>query len=55
MADAFLATHPQFKKLSARDLLAAQGIDMDIGESLQLWPHKHGTDGFFAVALERTV
>ncbi len=52
---AFLATHPQFKKLSARDLLAAQGIDMDIGESLQLWPHQHGTDGFFAVALERTV
>jgi 16S rRNA (cytosine967-C5)-methyltransferase len=52
---AFLATHPHFKKLSAHDLLAAQGIDMDVGESLQLWPHKHGTDGFFAVALERTV
>lgn len=50
----FLATHPQFAKLSARDLLAAQGIGIETGESLQLWPHRHGTDGFFAVALERT-
>ena len=26
---------------------------VDTGEQLRLWPHIHGTDGFFAAAIER--
>ena len=34
-------------------LLAAQRIALDTGERLRLWPHLHGTDGFFAAVFER--
>src|SRR5471030_1485646 len=49
----FLATHPVFRLVPAREVLAEQRIDLDTGDYLQLWPHKHGTDGFFAAVLER--
>lgn len=51
--NAFLAEHPAFRRLSAAALLAEQGIVIDCGEDMQLLPHVHGTDGFYAVALER--
>ncbi|MDR1708909.1 MAG: RsmB/NOP family class I SAM-dependent RNA methyltransferase [Candidatus Accumulibacter sp.] len=53
VADAFFAGHPDFAPVSAGDTLAAQGIEIDIGERLRLSPQKHGTDGFFAVVMER--
>jgi 16S rRNA (cytosine967-C5)-methyltransferase len=53
VADAFHASHPQFRPLSAAGLLAAQRIALDTGERLRLWPHLHGTDGFFAAIFER--
>ncbi len=53
VADAFAASHPEFKPLSCAQLLAAQRIPLDTGERLRLWPHRHGTDGFFAAAFER--
>jgi 16S rRNA (cytosine967-C5)-methyltransferase len=53
VADAFAARHPEFKSLSCADLLAVQRIPLDTGERLRLWPHRHGTDGFFAAAFER--
>jgi 16S rRNA (cytosine967-C5)-methyltransferase len=34
-------------------LLAAQRIALDTGRFLRLWPHLHGTDGFFAAAFQR--
>jgi 16S rRNA (cytosine967-C5)-methyltransferase len=49
----FLEAHPGFKLVPARDVLAEQRIDLDTGDFLSLWPHKHGTDGFFAAVLER--
>ena len=49
----FAAAHPEFKALSCAELLAAQRIPLDTGERLRLWPHRHGTDGFFAAAFER--
>ena len=49
----FLAEHPGFRHLSAVVLLAEQGIVIDCAEDMQLLPHVHGTDGFYAVALER--
>ena len=53
MADAFASKHPEFAPLSCGELLAAQRIPLDTGERLRLWPHLHGTDGFFAAAYER--
>jgi len=53
VADGFAAGHAEFKSLSCAELLAAQRIELDSGERLRLWPHRHGTDGFFAAAYER--
>jgi 16S rRNA (cytosine967-C5)-methyltransferase len=53
VADAFAAAHGEFAPLSCNALLAAQRIALDTGPRLRLWPHAHGTDGFFAAAFER--
>ncbi len=53
IVDAFLAAHPDFKLLPAQEIFAGQGIELACGERLRLDPMTHGTDGFFAVALER--
>ena len=53
VADAFEAAHPAFMPLSCAGLLAAQRIEVDSGPRLRLWPHVHGTDGFFAAAFQR--
>jgi 16S rRNA (cytosine967-C5)-methyltransferase len=53
IVDAFLATHADFHRLSAQEVLAAQGIVIDCGEDMRLTPQKHGTDGFYAAVLER--
>jgi 16S rRNA (cytosine967-C5)-methyltransferase len=50
---AFLAAQPEFGLLSSAELLAAQRIGLDTGAQLRLWPHRHGTDGFFAAAFAR--
>jgi 16S rRNA (cytosine967-C5)-methyltransferase len=56
IAQAFSAAHPNFKPLLVKDLLT----DFEVSEPedlctpdglyLRLWPHRHGTDGFFAAA-----
>jgi 16S rRNA (cytosine967-C5)-methyltransferase len=53
VVDAFLRTHPDYVRLSAREVLAGQGIELDTGDDLCLRPHRHGTDGFYAAVLER--
>jgi 16S rRNA (cytosine967-C5)-methyltransferase len=53
IVDAFLATHADFHRLSAQEVLAAQGIVIDCGEDMRLSPQKHGTDAFYAAVLER--
>jgi 16S rRNA (cytosine967-C5)-methyltransferase len=51
---AFLAAHPEFRIVSAAEILAKLKIDIpEMGEFLRLWPHRHQTDGFFAALLER--
>jgi len=54
IVEEFQAAKSEFKALSSASLLAAQKIPLDTGERLRLWPHVHGTDGFFAAAFERT-
>ncbi|MDP1653704.1 MAG: RsmB/NOP family class I SAM-dependent RNA methyltransferase [Rhodocyclaceae bacterium] len=54
IVDAFLAAHPQFVRRSAAEVLATQGIAIELpGPDLQLLPNVHGTDGFYAAVLER--
>jgi 16S rRNA (cytosine967-C5)-methyltransferase len=50
VADAFMAAHPEFQALSCAEILSAQRIRLDTGARLRLWPHRHGTDGFFGAA-----
>jgi 16S rRNA (cytosine967-C5)-methyltransferase len=50
---AFLADRRDFRPLHCQDLLKQQGITLETGEYLRLLPHVHGTDGFFAAALQR--
>ena len=53
IADAFAAAHPGFAELDCEALLREQKIGVACGSRLRLWPHVHGTDGFFAAAFER--
>ena len=53
IAAKFLAAHEDFVQLSCADILKAQGVALDTGEYLRLFPHLHRTDGFFAAAFER--
>lgn len=57
VAQAFAAANPGFEALEAGELLAGQkvaGVESlcqggDRGlQYLRLWPHRHGTDAFFA-------
>lgn len=49
----FRDSHPEFALLRAEDLLREQGISVNSGEYLQLFPDLHGCDGFFAAVLEK--
>ena len=52
--DAFVTEHPEFVERSCAEILRQQEIAIGAGERMRLWPHVHGTDGFFAAVLERT-
>jgi 16S rRNA (cytosine967-C5)-methyltransferase len=49
----FVASHPQYAQMSCAEILRSQGIALDTGVNLRLFPHLHHTDGFFAAAFER--
>ncbi|WP_345251435.1 RsmB/NOP family class I SAM-dependent RNA methyltransferase [Pigmentiphaga soli] len=50
----FLATHPDFELLPAGDILAERAAPPGLaGPYLKLRPDVHGSDGFFAAALQR--
>lgn len=62
IAEAFSAAHADFAVLDAADVL--EGLKVDSAASLcsggdgnrrylRLWPHRHGTDGFFAAVWTR--
>ncbi|MGO1971691.1 MAG: RsmB/NOP family class I SAM-dependent RNA methyltransferase [Propionibacteriaceae bacterium] len=52
-----LAEHPDVESIPVADLLGAVGRselrDATIGDFLQLWPHRHGTDAMFCALLRR--
>jgi 16S rRNA (cytosine967-C5)-methyltransferase len=53
IVSAFLTENAQFTPLNCEQILDQHGISIPTGEQMRLWPHIHGTDGFFAAALER--
>jgi 16S rRNA (cytosine967-C5)-methyltransferase len=52
VVEQFLAKHPGFERIDAGAVLRAQGINLP-GRELVLYPHRHGTDGFFGACLRR--
>ncbi|MDO5623345.1 MAG: RsmB/NOP family class I SAM-dependent RNA methyltransferase [Pseudomonadota bacterium] len=60
IAAAFGAAHADFAPLNAAELLAGLKVEgaaalctPEGGQYLRLWPHRHGTDGFFAAVWQR--
>jgi 16S rRNA (cytosine967-C5)-methyltransferase len=58
VADAFEQQHADsFAPLPVHELLkqarVAGAVDLDNQGRLRLWPHRHGTDGFFAAVWQR--
>jgi len=53
VVESFLGANAQFSLQPANAVLAQQRIPLDTGAYLQLLPHVHGTDGFFAALLTR--
>jgi 16S rRNA (cytosine967-C5)-methyltransferase len=54
VVEPFLARHPEFALRGAGEALAKEHVPLEAGPYLELSPHRHGTDGFFAAVLERT-
>jgi 16S rRNA (cytosine967-C5)-methyltransferase len=51
---AFLDAHPDFSVMTAKEILgAARAAEIGDGTFLRCYPHRHGTDGFFAAVLRR--
>ena len=53
IVEAFLASQPDFELLPMSSVLAEQKIDLAMDRYLQMMPHLHQTDGFFAAVLQR--
>lgn len=57
VVDAFLAAHPDFVELDAQAVAQREArLDLDLGapaKSVQLWPHRNGTDAMFVALLAR--
>ncbi len=57
IANAFAAAHPDFVQVPVLDeltrLKVANAQTLCSGQFLRLWPHRHGTDGFFAAVWVR--
>lgn len=53
IVEAFVARTPGWRLLDAPALLRGESIPLPSeGPYMRLWPHRHGTDGFFAAVLE---
>lgn len=49
----FISRHPQFVVENGAQLFPDWADLFDSAGNLRVWPHRHGTDGFFAVRLKR--
>ena len=57
VAAEFGAAHPEFRPLPTADVLAQAHVagaeTLVSGPAMRLWPHRHGTDGFYAAIWSR--
>jgi 16S rRNA (cytosine967-C5)-methyltransferase len=53
IVQAFLAAHSDFVLRPAGEVLQQQKVALEMGDYLELRPHLHNTDGFFAAVMER--
>ena len=54
IVEAFLAARPEFIVIPAGDILTRRHVPLTMEDpALRLYPHRHHTDGFYAMALER--
>lgn len=54
IVDEFLLQHPDFTRVPVNDILARLQIPLTLpGQDLRLFPHIHGTDGFYGAVLEK--
>ncbi len=51
----FLSRHPEFVVENGAQLLPEWADLFDNSSYLRAWPHRHGTDGFFAARLHRVI
>ncbi len=58
VANSMLKNHPEITEISAREVLhslAPEPVDLGGDElSVQLWPHRHGTDAMFIALFEKS-
>jgi len=48
----FLSAHPHFASLKPTEIMESLGLTSE-GDFVKLFPHSHGTDGFFVAVLKR--
>jgi 16S rRNA (cytosine967-C5)-methyltransferase len=54
VVETFLSRHDAFRVMPIKEILgAARAAQMGDGTFLRTWPHRQGTDGFFAAVLRR--
>ena len=56
VVEKFLTSHSDFELMRPSHILERYGLQgLEIGHYLRLFPHVHGTDGFFAAVMKRKV
>src|SRR3989344_4881315 len=54
IVEKFLSAHPEFNVVPAGEILTRRHVPLTMNNAaLRLYPHRHRTDGFYAVALEK--
>jgi 16S rRNA (cytosine967-C5)-methyltransferase len=53
IVETFLGGHAQFRLVPASEVLEKERIGLKMSDYFEVWPHHHGTDGFFAAVFER--
>jgi 16S rRNA (cytosine967-C5)-methyltransferase len=53
IAEGFLSGNAGFRLIPAGAVLEKERIALGMREYFEVWPHSHGTDGFFAAVFER--
>lgn len=53
VVDGFIAKNPEFEVVDLNKIAMGFGLELKDPGYLELWPHSHDTDGFFACVMQR--